>query len=178
MAKESRRRFMREPVTTVDARFSQKDAQPTPWSDTVGALDSGEIFWITTVRADGRPHVTPLVAVWLDDALYFSTGDGEQKEVNLRHNDQVILTTGRNDWESGLDVIVEGRASRVVAKDELTRAAEAWTHKWDGDSWLYVVGDDCFHHQGSDERVYVFKVVPEKVLAFSKGTFSHTRHKF
>ncbi len=105
---------MREPVTTVDARFSQKDAQPTPWSDTVGALESGEIFWITTVRADGRPHVTPLVAVWLDDALYFSTGDGEQKEVNLRHNDHVILTTGRNDWESGLDVIVEGRASRVV----------------------------------------------------------------
>jgi nitroimidazol reductase NimA-like FMN-containing flavoprotein (pyridoxamine 5'-phosphate oxidase superfamily) len=169
---------MREPVTTVDARFSQKDATPTPWSDTVSALESGEIFWITTVRADGRPHVTPLVAVWLDDALYFSTGDGEQKEVNLRQNDHVTLTTGRNDWESGLDVMVEGRASRVIDKGELIRAAEAWTHKWDGDSWLYQVGEDCFHHQGSDESVYVFKVVPEKVLAFSKGTFSHTSHKF
>jgi nitroimidazol reductase NimA-like FMN-containing flavoprotein (pyridoxamine 5'-phosphate oxidase superfamily) len=169
---------MREPVTKVDERFSQKDAQPTPWSDTVAALESGEIFWITTVRTDGRPHVTPLVAVWLDDALYFSTGEGEQKEVNLRHNDHVILTTGANDWRSGLDVVLEGRASRVLIKDELTRAAGAWTHKWDGDSWLYEVGTDCFHHSGSDENVYVFKVVPDKVLAFSKGTFSHTSHKF
>ena len=169
---------MAEPTTTVDERFSQKDAQPTPWSDTAAALAAGEIFWITTVRADGRPHVTPLVAVWLDDALYFSTGEGEQKEVNLRHNDHVILTTGCNEWQSGLDVVLEGRATRVLSKDELTRAAEVWTHKWDGDSWLYEVGADCFHHSGSDEKVYVFKVVPEKVLAFSKGTFSHTSHKF
>ena len=35
--------------------------------------------WLTTVRADGRPHVTPLVAVWLDDAIHFSTGPEEQK---------------------------------------------------------------------------------------------------
>jgi general stress protein 26 len=169
---------MGEPVTTVDERFSQKDAPPTPWSDTSSALAAGEIFWVTTVRADGRPHVTPLVAVWLDGALYFSTGEGEQKEVNLRRNDHVILTTGCNDWQSGLDVVLEGRALRVVNKEELTRAAEAWTHKWDGDSWLYQVGEDCFHHQGSDEKVYVFKVLPERVLAFSKGTFSHTSHRF
>jgi len=30
------------------------------------AISQGELFWISTVRADGRPHVTPLVAVWLD----------------------------------------------------------------------------------------------------------------
>jgi general stress protein 26 len=169
---------MAEPVTKVDERFSQKDAPPTSWSDTIAALAAGEIFWVTTVRADGRPHVTPLVAVWLDGAMYFSTGDGEQKELNLRHNDHVILTTGSDDWQSGLDVVVEGRATRVLTKDELTRAAEVWASKWDGDSWLYDVGEDCFHHPGSDEKVYVFKVVPERVLAFSKGTFSHTSHRF
>ena len=41
---------------------------------------------LSTVRADGRPHVTPLVAVWLDGALYFCTGEGEQKERNIRRN--------------------------------------------------------------------------------------------
>lgn len=35
------------------------------------------------MRADGRPHVTPLVAVWLDGAPHFSTGPAEQKAVNL-----------------------------------------------------------------------------------------------
>ena len=134
------------------------------------------------MRADGRPHVTPLVAVWSDDALYFSTGADEQKAMNLQHNAHVILTTGCNGWEHGLDIVVEGEAIRETSRDALLRAAEVWTHKWDGESWDYAVGTDCFHHRDGDgvneEKVYVFRVRPEKVLAFSKGPFSHTSHRF
>jgi len=172
---------VREPVTTVDERFSQGGAAPTAWSDTRAALEAAELFWITTVRRDGRPHVTPLVAVWSDDALYFSTGSAEQKAVNLRENDHVILTTGRNGWNEGVDVVVEGVATRATSPDTLARVAEAWTHKWDG-RWQYVIGDGCFHHSDGDEvleeEIFVFEVVPKKVLAFSKGPFSHTRHQF
>ena len=82
------------------------------------------------------------MAVWSDDALYFSTGADEQKAVEPRHNTHVILTTGCNDWEHGLDVVVEGDAVRVTTREELVRAAEVWTHKWDGDSWDYAVGDE------------------------------------
>src|SRR5579863_5521722 len=110
---------MRDPVTTVDERFSDRGATPTPWTDTRAVLESSELFWVTTVRADGRPHVTPLVAVWSDDALYFCAGSDEQKAVNLRSNDHVVLTTGRNSWDQGLDVVVEGRGTRVTATDEL-----------------------------------------------------------
>ena len=172
---------MRDPVTTVDERFSDRGATPTPWTDTRAVLESSELFWVTTVRADGRPHVTPLVAVWSDGALYFSVGADEQKAVNLRSNDNVVLTTGRNSWDQGLDVIVEGCATKVTATDELTRANEAWTHKWDG-RWNYAIGDGCFHHQDGeqvyDEPILVFRVVPEKVFAFAKGAFSHTKHQF
>ena len=172
---------MGDPKTTVDERFSDEGAQPTSWADTRSAIESAELFWITTVRADARPHVTPLVAVWLDDALYFSTGPDEQKAVNLRHHEHVILTTGCNDWNKGLDVVVEGVASRVESQDTLTRVAEVWTHKWDG-RWKYAVGTDCFHHRDGervlDGDVYVFRVTPERVFAFSKGAFSHTRHQF
>ena len=173
---------MSEPVTKVDERFGQKGVGPTPWADTRAAIESAQIFWITTVRADGRPHVTPLVAVWSDDALYFSTGADEQKALNLEHNTHVILTTGCNDWEHGLDVVVEGDAVRVTTREELVRAAEVWTHKWDGDSWDYAVGDEGFHHRDGEnvleEIIYVFRVTPQKVLAFSKGPFSHTSHRF
>jgi nitroimidazol reductase NimA-like FMN-containing flavoprotein (pyridoxamine 5'-phosphate oxidase superfamily) len=82
-------------------------------------LERAEIFWISTVRADGRPHVTPLPAMWLDGALHFSTGLDEQKGRNLGHNPNCILTTGNNSYWQGLDVIVEGRAERVT--DRLTR---------------------------------------------------------
>jgi nitroimidazol reductase NimA-like FMN-containing flavoprotein (pyridoxamine 5'-phosphate oxidase superfamily) len=84
---------MRQPVTELDARFSDGAAVATDWDQTRRALEDAEVFWISTVRADGRPHVTPLVAVWLDDAIHFATGVGEQKAVNLRTNENVILMT-------------------------------------------------------------------------------------
>src|SRR5215203_5867066 len=112
------------PKTELDTQFSQEGASPTPWDDVVGTMRDAQQFWVTTVRADGRPHMTPLVAVWLDDALFFCTGPNEQKAVNLRHNHDVILSTGCNIWNAGLDVIVEGRAERVTDADLLQRLAE------------------------------------------------------
>lgn len=172
---------MIKPTTTVDERFGEPDAPPTSWDVTLGLLESAEMFWLTTVRVDGRPHVTPLVAVWFDDALYFCAGADEQKAVNLRHNDRVILTTGRDTWNEGIDVVVEGVASRETSPVMLTKAAEVWTHKWDG-RWDYAIGTDSFHHRDGDtvmeEDIYVFRVTPQKVFAFSKGPFSHTRHQF
>src|SRR5207244_1242434 len=91
---------------------SGRTAGQAAWGDVVGVLVSGELFWISTVRTNGRPHVTPLPAVWRDGALYFCTGPGEQKALNLRANDQCVLTTGDNHWKAGLDVVVEGRAEQ------------------------------------------------------------------
>ncbi len=77
---------MNEPVTNIDPRFSDPDTVATGWDETRRALEKAELFWISTVRSDGRPHVTPLVAVWFDGALYFSTGATEQKAKNLHGN--------------------------------------------------------------------------------------------
>jgi general stress protein 26 len=164
------------PLTEIDSRYSDTDAVPTDWAVTRQRLESAELFWICTVRADGRPHVTPLVAIWLDGALYFSTGEDEQKGVNLRGNEHVILMTGCNSWDEGLDVVVEGDAVRVSDDALLRRLAEAWTAKWDG-RWQFGVGDGCFRHERGGEA-WVYAVTPAKVLAFAKGSFSHTRHRF
>jgi len=45
----------------------------------VDVLTRSEMFWLSSVRGDGRPHVTPLPAIWLDGALHICTGDAEQK---------------------------------------------------------------------------------------------------
>jgi nitroimidazol reductase NimA-like FMN-containing flavoprotein (pyridoxamine 5'-phosphate oxidase superfamily) len=141
----------------------------------VRALETAELFWITTVRADGRPHVSPLVAVWLNGALHFSTGRTEQKAVNLRTNPHVILTTGCNQWDRGLDVVVEGDAVQVDDDDTLKRLADAWRTKWDG-RWQYEARAGEFRHEAG--AALVFSVAPTKVLAFGKGAFTHTRHRF
>ncbi|WP_172885621.1 pyridoxamine 5'-phosphate oxidase family protein [Jiangella sp. DSM 45060] len=168
---------MSAPTTSLDSRFSAPGATPASWDDTLRVIEDAELFWITTVRADGRPHVTPLVAVWLDGALHFCTGAAEQKAVNLRTNPRVTLITGRNDWDGGLDVVVEGDAVQVTDDAALQRLAAAWRTKWDG-SWRFEVRDGAFHH-GDGGEALVFAVAPAKVLAFGKGdTFSHTRHRF
>jgi len=165
-----------EPVTEIDPRFSDPDTVATGWDETRRALETAELFWISTVRADGRPHVTPLVALWLDDAVHFSTGQTEQKAVNLAGNPHVTLTTGCNRWDGGLDVVVEGDAVQVTDQDLLERLAQAWATKWDG-RWRYEARNGAFHHEDGGAAL-VFSVTPAKILAFAKGTFSHTRHRF
>jgi nitroimidazol reductase NimA-like FMN-containing flavoprotein (pyridoxamine 5'-phosphate oxidase superfamily) len=167
---------MSTPTSEIDPRFSDPDAGATSWPETKGAIEAAQLFWLTTVRADGRPHVTPLVAVWLDGALHFCTGREEQKAVNLRHNPNVILTTGCNEWDRGLDVMVEGRAVEVRDEARLRRLADGWRTKWNGE-WQFEVRDGSFHHDDGGEAV-VFAVSPTKVLAFGKSPFTHTRHRF
>ena len=164
-------------MTEIDARFSDSDAVATEWDETQRALEAAELFWICTVRADGRPHVTPLVAVYHDGRLYFCTGATEQKFLNLRGNAHVILMTGANSWDSGLDVVVEGDAVQVTDENLLRQLAAAWTRKWDG-QWKFGVSDGAFQHPDDGGAALVFAVEPAKVLAFAKGSFSHTRHRF
>jgi PPOX class probable F420-dependent enzyme len=168
---------MPAPVTKLDQRYSDPAATAAGWDQTRQVLEKAELFWISTVRADGRPHVTPVVAVWAEDAIWFCTGTEEQKFVNLRANPQVTLTTGRNEWDRGLDVVVEGDAVEVTDDDTLRRIATAFTTKWDG-RWKYEARLGAFHHPGGGAAI-VFAVRPVKVYAHAKGDpFGATTHRF
>lgn len=170
---------MNTPVTTLDQRNSDVDAIPAGWDETRRVLEAAELFWISTVRADGRPHVTPLVAVWLDGAIHFHTGADEQKAANLRANPHVVLTTGCNRWNEGLDVVVEGEAVRVTDEEMLKRLAEVWATKWDG-RWQLAVRDGCFRNRNAhDWQSQASSVKPTKVFAHVKGDpFGATTHRF
>jgi general stress protein 26 len=167
---------MGEPSKKIDLRFSDPGAIATGWDETRQVLETAELFWISTVRADGRPHVTPLVAVWFDRALYFSTGATEQKAINLRGNPHVTLMTGCNHWDEGLDVVVEGEAVQLTDDDLLQRLAAAWTQKWDG-QWQFEARNGGFYHK-SGGMALVFSVTPTRILTFGKGTFSQTSYQF
>jgi general stress protein 26 len=168
---------MSTPVTTLDPRYSSSEATAFSWSETQRELEKAEIFWLTTVRPDGRPHVTPLVAVWRNGAMHFTTGDKEQKYANLRTNSHVSLTTGCNDWREGVDIVLEGDARQDADQAELEDLATVFLTKWDGDTWEYTARDGKFFHPQGFE-VQLFSVRPRTVYAFAKGTFGHTVHRF
>ena len=137
------------------------------------------MFWLSTVRPDGRPHVTPLLSVFLDDAMYFCTGPKERKAKNLERNRQCILTTGQNGLDNGLDVVVEGVAVEVSDSTELGVVAAAYEAKY-GEHFTAPEGtwfglSDAIRNRG----VLVYRVAPTTVLGFARGDeFSQTRWSF
>jgi general stress protein 26 len=164
-----------DPTAAIDGRFSDPEAGPTPWPDAAHVLEHAELYWLTTVRADGRPHVTPLIGVTKDGAVHFCTGLREQKARNLEHRRQVALTTGNNTWARGLDVVVEGSAVRVTDRDALQQLADAYEAKY-GSEWHFDVGEGVFG--AGDDAAAVFRIEPAKVLAFAKEPHAQTTYRF
>jgi nitroimidazol reductase NimA-like FMN-containing flavoprotein (pyridoxamine 5'-phosphate oxidase superfamily) len=165
------------PVTELSA-FSSPNAAPTGWSQARDELAAAEVYWLSTVRPDGRPHVTPLLAVWLDGALYFCTGPEERKAKNLSENRHCVLTTGQNTLD-GLDLVIEGTAERVRDPGELGRVADTNESKY-GEH--FVEPDGTWSGLGDAIRraeVLVYRVAPEIGFGFGKlGRFSQTRWTF
>jgi len=153
------------PEGTLIPGFSSPGARPVTWETVRGALERAEISWISTVRPDGRPHVTPLMTVVADGCLHVTTGPGERKARNLAQNPQVVVTTGTNVFEDALDVVVEGTAVRVTDGAALRRLAERWRCKY-GDEWTFDVEDGAFVHDG--DPALVFAVRPEVVFAYER----------
>jgi hypothetical protein len=177
-----------EPVGEVDGRFSDEDAVAPAWATVVEILDQSEMFWLSTTRADGRPHVTPIPAIWLSDdsgggMLHFCTGPGEQKAKNLAGEPRCVLTTGGSAFRSGTDVVVEGHARRVTNDDMLRRLADRWKEKLD---WPFEVVEGGFRDPGQPDieangaaQAHVYALSPTKVLVFTKGEpYSQARFRF
>lgn len=158
--------------------FSHPDARPTPWSVGREQVIGADTFWVSTVRPDGRPHVTPLIAVWHGEALWFTTGPEERKARNLADNPWCVLTTGRAEF-GGLDVVLEGAAEQVTDDGELEPVAEAFAAKYGTQTWDFVVCDGAFSDRGAGGRALVFRVQPRRGLGFVKGeTSSQTTWRF
>lgn len=166
-----------EPVAELGA-FSSEDAVPTEWVRARGDLRDAEVYWLSTVRPDGRPHVTPLLGVWLDGALYFCTGSTERKARNLAHNPHCILTTGCNTLDAGLDLTVEGEAAKVTDETELRSVADTYEAKYGQhlmapEGTWFGLGDAI-----RSGKALVFRVAPSTAFGFGKGQFSQTRWCF
>lgn len=166
-----------QPAAELQPRFSSADASATPWPDARSRLETAELYWLTTVRPDGRPHVTPLVGVWLDGAFYFCTGADERKAKNLTRNPHCLITTGSNALNEGLDLVVEGNATRVSDEAVLRRIAGRYATKYAA-PFHFAVDNGAFRGDAGNIAL-VYRVAPTTAFGFGKGeTFSQTRWRF
>jgi uncharacterized pyridoxamine 5'-phosphate oxidase family protein len=158
--------------------FSTIDAVPTEWAQAREALRNAKVYWLSTVRPSGRPHVTPLIGVWLDGALYFCAGRAEGKAKNLVQNAQCVVTTGCNRLD-GLDVVVEGAAELTGDEAELRRVAGTYEAKYGAEFtepegiWFGLADAIRFG------QALVYRVAPTRSFGFGKGKpLSQTRWRF
>ena len=94
-----------------------KHAAPMPWADGRQRLEAGRWYWLATVRPDGRPHVMPVLAVWLEGALFFVAADASRKAHNLVGDPHCVMTVALEDAH----LVVEGEAARVKDAAKLQR---------------------------------------------------------
>jgi PPOX class probable F420-dependent enzyme len=83
--------------------------------------------WLSTVDADGAPHVTGIGALWVDGAFWFETGERTRKARNLARDPRCVLSVATEEF----DLVVEGDARRVDDPDTVAELARRWA----ADGW-------------------------------------------
>ena len=127
-----------------------KRRDPARWQAVEARLGRESTIWVSTVRADGRPHLAPVWFIWLDEKLYFATGTETQKYANLYNNQKIAASLP----DTAAVVIIEGEA-HVAGRDVVDTLGEYFYHKYE---W------DFRYDDSADWRL--IEITPEKILAW------------
>ena len=146
--------------------FNADETRPLiTWAEASRRLAEAHWYWLATVRPDGRPHVVPVLAVWLDGALHFSTGPASRKGRNLARDTRCVIAVDSD----VLHLVVEGEAAKVSDRARLQRVSEAYASKY---GWQVTVRDNALDGDGAPTAgpppYEVYEVTP--TLAFGFGT--------
>jgi hypothetical protein len=99
------------------------------WSDAVARLHASRNFWVATVWSDGRPHLSAVWGVWLDQAAWFSCGLHSRKMINVRSEPRCAVSSD----DSNNQVVIDGVAEVVVDRTAIRRFLDALNEKYDSD---------------------------------------------
>lgn len=136
------------------------DAQLTQAPDTGGP--ERHTPWLTTSNPDGSPHVMPLGVITVDGTWYFSSGPGTRKSRNMARDPRCVISVATHPF----DLVVEGRAERVIDATELRTVADAFAAQ----GWPASVAGDALTAEFSAPSAgpppwNVYRVIPSRVYA-------------
>ena len=144
------------------------DDQPgtTPWAlarERLANPEPSRTSWLATVRPDGRPHLMPIIAFWIEDAFHFVVGEGTRKGRNLAADGRCVIAIGSTTLPS-LDVVVEGHAEPLADEAAVRRIAEILR----GNDWpLEARGDQVYGPNAptaGPPPYSIYRMVPSKAF--------------
>lgn len=143
------------------------------WDAALDQIAATETYLVATVQPDARPHVVPVLGVWVDDALTFQTSRTARKAHNLAANTAITVAAAGRDY----DFTITGEADTVTDEPALQRIAAAFATKYDW--WHPEVVDGQFVTDETRAPRAVFRVRPRHVYGFGKAFgFSATHWSF
>jgi Pyridoxamine 5'-phosphate oxidase len=150
---------------TVIATDAPAGTEPLSWDEVRQRFNSERWYWVATTGIDGRPHVRPVLAVWLGDNAYSTTSPRARKGRNLEHRPECSLTARA----TAIDIVIEGRTSWVTERDLLEQVAAAYDSKY---GWPVTITDgDMFDAPygaptAGPPPYRVYQISPTRAYAF------------
>lgn len=95
-----------------------------------GRLQSEQIIWLTTVRADGTPQPTPVWFLWTNNSFLIFSQPAALKVRNLQHNPKVALNFHTDEY--GGNVVVFTGEARVDPNPVTAEERAAYLKKYEG----------------------------------------------
>ena len=152
------------PKIPADYGVPQNDKGLLVWSHVNERMTQARHYWICTVSADDRPHVTPVDGLWLDNMLYFGGSPKTRRNRNLIKNPAVSVHL-----DSSEDVVIlNGNSHFETPEHELAvRLSQASRKKYG-----YSPSPKDYEHSG----VHIFR--PLTVFAWKQFPKDVTRWQF
>jgi Pyridoxamine 5'-phosphate oxidase len=150
---------------------------PTAWSEAQRRLEEGRWYWLATQHPTGAPHVRPVLAIWVDEALYFVANAASRKARNLARSAACAITLEASDAH----LVVEGTAAPVRGTAELQRVAEAYASKY---AWHVRIQNGVFDADygaptAGPPPYDLYALKPKRIFGFGVAeTWSPTRWRF
>jgi hypothetical protein len=110
-----------EGLPTLD--WSQVEAQLTDLLTNDDPTSPNRVtFWLTTLNADGSPHVTSVGALWHKGSAWFQTGERTRKAKNVARDPRCTVSVA----VPAFDVMIAGEARRVTDPKIVAEIAALW----------------------------------------------------
>ena len=119
------------PDMPADYGVPREEAGMLDWPHAAEILAGASMYWVCSVRPDGRPHAVPVWGAYVDETLSLVTGGHRTRKArNIDANPSVVVHVERGDDV----VIVEGQAARPTELDPATfeRVRESFAAKYRG----------------------------------------------
>src|SRR3954447_25345384 len=163
MASEPRPERFGAPPSYGVAGADDEPGALLPWNEVERWIATSRNYWVSTTRADGRPHAMPVWGIWLEGAIWFSTHPESLKGRNIARDPRIVVHLG-----SGDDVaIVEG-----VVQPHDPAALEAFIDAYES-KYGYRI-------ETGDRTMGILRLPPRVVLAWREEDYpsSATRWVF